>query len=491
MKVKIKHLICLTGLGLLLSFLLPVNVSAAVFGPDSWEQYRLNKTNNPVHGGSVDEAIRKKYPTDNQLRATPVVVNDTLYIGNHNTGSLQAFNVKSGERLWKSSAPNWVHSEMIYKDGVLFVGYGNRYYQENGNRGTGESGVLAVDAETGETVWKFDTNGEVMPTPAIHGDHVYITAGDEQLYGVNRESGELDWQFDLGSIVSMSSPVIEGDTLYVGGGGSAEQFHFNAINLANQERKWETEFDQVAAGLDDVPPVVSETSIYTTALVKAEGDNMYEHMLYEMDKETGEITHKESLGTGEHVKNNKSGAPVLQDGTIFVGSPITQKFYAFDTEAKEMKWEYEGGVNKAPPVAYNEYVYFGNAAGDVFTFEAESGELVNQMKLGGTLAPAGAIIMNEHYISGSQDGNVYIQPLKDIRTLSESELYTGEKSEEFTEVSSDQENAGDSTSSSEGSEESSNSNTTLIIILVVLALVIFLGIYWYRKNSEKKNSQPK
>jgi len=47
-----------------------------------------------------------EFKTANEVRATPVIVGTHLYIGNHNTGDLFAFDVQTGEKLWQNQAPN-------------------------------------------------------------------------------------------------------------------------------------------------------------------------------------------------------------------------------------------------------------------------------------------------------------------------------------------------------------------------------------------------
>ncbi|WP_252311943.1 PQQ-binding-like beta-propeller repeat protein [Sinobaca sp. H24] len=84
-----------------------------------------------------------------------------------------AFDITSGERIWEAQAPNWVHSEMIFHENVLYVGFGNRFFQEPELRGRGDNGVLALNADTGETLWEYKTPGQVMPTPAYFKGHVY------------------------------------------------------------------------------------------------------------------------------------------------------------------------------------------------------------------------------------------------------------------------------------------------------------------------------
>src|SRR5699024_3316539 len=134
-------------------------------------------------------------------------------VGNHDTGELQAYDLKTGNELWQGQAPNWVHSEMVYADGVVVVGLGNRFFSHNAIRGTKESGVLGLDAATGEERWRFDTVGEVMPTPAVVDGSVYAVTGDHHIYELDAATGEVFDRTDTGHIVSMSAPAAEGSML--------------------------------------------------------------------------------------------------------------------------------------------------------------------------------------------------------------------------------------------------------------------------------------
>ncbi|WP_028784041.1 PQQ-binding-like beta-propeller repeat protein [Thalassobacillus devorans] len=429
----------------------PVQASAE-FGPDAWHEYRLKDDKNAVYNQEGVEPLEAKtFKTADEVRATPVVAGDKLFVGNHNSGDLFAFDVNSGEELWRSKAPNWIHSEMIYNEGTVFVGFGNRFFQEDGTRGTGESGVLALDAETGETKWKFNTKGEVMPTPTFKDGYVYAATGDDHLYKIDAETGESDTKVNLGHTVSMSSPNIVGDQLFVGGSGPLP-YAFTSVDLTTDKIKWQTEFENVNAGLDDVPPAVDQGIVVTTALEDAtpvrlkqvyDRDGVVEvykeaikgffggggfinerekhprHKIYAMDTKTGEVIWEDSLGIGEFVKNNKSGAPIIYEGKIYVGSPITKKFYAYDLKSGERLWEFNNAVMKAPPVADDGVVYFSNAKGFVHALDAETGEEIGRKELGGKLAPSGPIIMNDTLIVGSQDSNVYALPTEDIKNASD------------------------------------------------------------------------
>lgn len=382
------------------------------FGPSSWTQYRRNADNNPVYNNGQDKPATKMrvFKTDNQIRSTPVVVGNNLYVGNHHSGKLYSFNIKTGKLNWKNQAKNWVHSAMMYYKGQIFVGYGDRNFPHPGLRGTGKSGVLSLNAKTGKILWDFSTKGEVMPTPVVYKGNVYAVTGGKKLYELNPKTGQDEWTLNLGSYVSMSSPSITNGIMYFGG---ADPFTFFAVNLNTKKILWKRSFPQVGWGLDDVPPVISNHLVITTALEKNKQGSI-DHYVYAMNAKTGKMVWQTDLGSGKLVPNNKSGAPMIYKGKIFVGSPVTQTFYGLNLKTGKKLWSFHSGVMKAPPVAYQGIVYFTTKAGDVYALKTANGNLLGKKHLGGALAPAGPIIINNYLIVGSQDHNVYMVPTKQI-----------------------------------------------------------------------------
>lgn len=432
-------------ISLVILIAMPIRTGAKGVNSDYWTQYRYNSYNNPVLEIEGINKLNRTITTKNEVRSTPVVVEDKVFVGNHDTGNLSAYNLQTGELLWENQAPNWVHSEIIYADDQLFVGYGNRFFQDNGIRGTGDSGLLSLDLDNGETLWDYQTEGHVMPTPAFYDGTVYITTGDKHLYGINPKEGTEEWSLELGSVISMSAPNIKDGILYVGG---SSPYKFFAVDLDEEKMKWEMPFEKVTSGLDDVPPVVSDEGLVYTTGVQDTDDSLsikevfnkdgaissykqmikitiggfigkepqmdYEHKLYAMDINDGTVEWEKSLGKGPMVSNNKSGAPILYDNKVFVGSPITESFYAYDADDGEQLWKYESHINKAPPVADNGVVYFTDTKGLVYGFDTESGDLLGRKLLGGKLAPAGPMLVNDHLMVGSQDTNVYSVSTEEI-----------------------------------------------------------------------------
>lgn len=419
--------------------------TGAKVGPPEWAQYRMGPTSNAVYkdpGAVGDDPLpRRMYHTPNQLRATPVIVNGRLLIGNHKSGELNAFDLKTGRVLWHNRAPNWVHSEMIEAGGLIYVGYGDREFITKELRGQGPSGVLALDPKDGHIVWKFETIGEVMPTPAYRDGTVYVTTGAGELFALAAKTGKVRWQLplrtdaiaidtgvvkldsDLLAFVSMSSPHIKGDVLYIG----ALDTVF-AIGLKTHEIKWK--FSRMAS-FTDVPVAVAGDGVIVTTgvkepiqlsaseILKYGNKQPNYHFIYALNPD-GSLRWKRLLGPGPHQDNNTSGAPAIADGVVYVGSPYAKAFFAYDVDSGKKLWEFDTGSKiKGPPVIDGGVVYFGDTEGYLYALDASSGKLLRKLKFEGALAPAGPVIVNRNLYVGSQDGNVYSIPIKDILERSE------------------------------------------------------------------------
>jgi outer membrane protein assembly factor BamB len=44
--------------------------------------------------------------------------------------------------------------------------------------------MFAVEAETGEKVWEYNTDGRIMSSPVVAGDTVYFGSNDGKVYAI-------------------------------------------------------------------------------------------------------------------------------------------------------------------------------------------------------------------------------------------------------------------------------------------------------------------
>src|SRR5690625_5898542 len=98
----------------------------------------------------------------------------------------------------------------------------------------------------------------------------------------------------------------------------------------------------VIVGLKEIQIVLSYNIVVITAVEESGDENEpSEHFMYALDTKSGDVIWKESFGIGERGKNNRSGAPMIYEDVVYVGSPTTDTLYAYELETGEKLWDYE------------------------------------------------------------------------------------------------------------------------------------------------------
>jgi outer membrane protein assembly factor BamB len=79
---------------------------------------------------------------------------------------------------------------------------------------TSRGKVVALDATTGTERWHTDLRVDSTAAPIVAGTTVLVGTRDGRVFGLHAHSGEMLWDFKTGGRIS-SSPVVAGDTMYV------------------------------------------------------------------------------------------------------------------------------------------------------------------------------------------------------------------------------------------------------------------------------------
>ncbi|MCB1064435.1 MAG: PQQ-like beta-propeller repeat protein, partial [Verrucomicrobiae bacterium] len=113
--------------------------------------------------------------------------------------------------------------------------------------------VLSVNADTGETIWKFTTPGSPSgrgssSTPAVYDGKVYAALSDH-LYALNAETGEEIWRAPLAKKGPASSPMAVGDRVYL------QQNALTAFDIATGKELWQ---NKDASGANPSPAIWSD-----------------------------------------------------------------------------------------------------------------------------------------------------------------------------------------------------------------------------------------
>src|SRR5262249_57661321 len=107
----------------------------------------------------------------------------------------------------------------------------------------GEEGFVGgVETGRGEEGWRQKTAGAITSSPAIADGMVYFTSHDHGLYALDFLNGTMRWRFGMGEDLPfrwgwdyyLSSPLVIGNRVYVGGGDG----HVYAVGARDGKEFW-------------------------------------------------------------------------------------------------------------------------------------------------------------------------------------------------------------------------------------------------------------
>ena len=121
-------------------------------------------------------------------------------------GKINAFNVESGDSLWayKTSNGGFINIAPILESGILYAStFGNSPKDE----------AVALDAETGEVLWRYESDYLYTRNAALGPLHYYVNTGGS-LAALDKQTGELEWRVEwLGT--ASTKPVYLGGYVYL------------------------------------------------------------------------------------------------------------------------------------------------------------------------------------------------------------------------------------------------------------------------------------
>lgn len=205
--------------------------------------------------------------------------------------------------------------------------------------GTADNHLLALDANTGAEMWRFDTEGPVWAQPTYHEGILYVTSLDRHAYALDADSGEELWQAELGGAIS-AQPVVnpEEELVYVGAYDNA----LHALDINDGSEQWQvaaTNWVWSAPALADGRLYFVDSNAQVYAVDAATGDLIWNVAANKMRQVAGA-----SLSTPETVNGAVQASPVIADGRVYIaseGNRDTEEglLVALDADSGEEVWQ--------------------------------------------------------------------------------------------------------------------------------------------------------
>ncbi|HET9097718.1 MAG TPA: PQQ-binding-like beta-propeller repeat protein [Candidatus Baltobacteraceae bacterium] len=397
--------------------------TVTVSAPTDWTQFRLQDTNNVALAGSLDASWKKT--TGGAFSSSPTLAGGVLYAGN-NKGLLSAIDPQTGRTLWTYRAANPIMSAPIVYRNAVIVGEGDENSPQGSSPshpirvGKPPSALIALNRTTGKVLWKVVLAGSGMPTPAIIGGVLVHHNGAGHVLGIDPQNGRVLYDRDLHSIASMVAAVPMPNGFFVTTGVDR-----NAVWMLNSKDGsvvWESPFSPIASGLGDCPPVTDGARIYCnyvmppSSAVPVQTERAATFRAYALDAVTGKKLWDVDLESGTLPKRNESAIPLLSNGTLYMGSPLSPTVHAIDPATGAMKWRVRThGAVKGGIVDAGGTLYFGDLGGYLWAVNAATGAVLGTKNMHTPFNVGSPIVAGQTLIIGSRGGTLAAVPLASIR----------------------------------------------------------------------------
>ena len=432
---------------------LPQNLPSAEIAalyPKSWTTYSANAGRNAVFdlpdsapqnlrdgvrwsfagAGAIPlegKPLTENFKTTAYTIGMPVgvsVVGGMVYVGDDN-GYTYALNAITGQLVWAHYGWNMTMSNPLVEGDKVFVSTGNAYFNyantmkyiqhQRPVRGPGLNTIYALDRKTGKELWSFHPLGEAMPTPLVDGKHLYAGTGDGHIYKLDAETGAQVWKTDVLSFISMSSPVLGDDRVFLGG---TNPNFFYAIDKESGQISWKADIPNlVATGLGDCTPAYSDGRVVTEVTVDSgDKDNPVANVLLAFDAKTGGILWQKRFDNGPTPGAMKTATPMIAEGVVYEGSPVSGDYYAIDLKTGDEKWKLHlGGEIRAGAAVRGGVAFLPYRTGDIAAIRLRDGKLLKKTHIGGAFGPSSPVIVGGTLHVSNVYGWVTAVPLTDLK----------------------------------------------------------------------------
>jgi eukaryotic-like serine/threonine-protein kinase len=108
----------------------------------------------------------------------PLITGDVVYVGNRDK-NFYALDRATGKELWRFQGQDWLVTDPLYADGIVYVSEGNHEMNKEGKRL-----LYALDAKTGKELWHFESASRINAAPAVADGAVYILGTQGEVYAL-------------------------------------------------------------------------------------------------------------------------------------------------------------------------------------------------------------------------------------------------------------------------------------------------------------------
>lgn len=269
--------------------------------------------------------------------------------------------------------------------------------------------------------WSFHSDGQIIASPAVDGNTIYVASTAGTLYAVDRVSGKARWQYAVKSRIASSPAILDGLVYFAAFDGS-----LYAVESESGKERWKFqtggEHRFSATHLHGMKPVsemmpdpwdcyLSSPAVWNGTVYFGSGDGF----VYAVDASSGVLRWKFKTGDVVHA------SPAVADGMVFIGS-WDSNFYALDAATGTEKWRFktgedavnhnQTGIQSSAAVA-DGMVYFGCRDAHLYALDEQTGAMKwSYSTKGSWILNSPAVSKGKVYFATSDTGLLYAADAK-------------------------------------------------------------------------------
>jgi outer membrane protein assembly factor BamB len=282
-----------------------------------------------VSGNAVQPLWTRNDLASDRIVAAPVQVDGVAYVATADN-LLLALEAETGEELWRFAAEFSIWAKPTYYDGTLFVASLDR-------------NLYAINAANGNEIWSVELSGAMSAQPIVNPEAnlVYAASYDREVHALDMDSGSEVWSVKASDWV-WSAPALADGVLYFGD-SSGNVF---AVDATTGDLHWESGVHSmnVVAGAAQNPPLAIKGAIQASPAV-ANGV-VYIASLGNSESEEGLLVALDAA-TGDELWQTTTPAPLFSNPVI-IGDVIIIAMQSevgilqgYELETGQLSWSYQ------------------------------------------------------------------------------------------------------------------------------------------------------
>lgn len=316
----------------------------------------------------------------NLLMAAPVVANDIVYIQNVQ-GTVSAFNLKDGKKLFSRKLPSLNKNDFASgSNGVGLAVDGTRLYAL-----AGFGGVFALDASSGEIIWRYDLNLPIRTAPTIADNLLFVQTINNQLFCLNAKDGTEMWRYNISAedtvLAGGATPAFDKTTDTVISAFSNGELQ--AFNAKIGYPVWSQDLINTTL-LPSPIHAVKASPVIDNKIVYAVGSNA---QTMAVNIETGDIIWQAPLGG--------TSSPLVDKEVLFMVSS-DYELLALDKKSGDIFWrspvlgetdlKHRRNIYIFAPLLLNDSIFVAASNGMIMRYDAKTGVLQSEDYIGQNIA---------------------------------------------------------------------------------------------------------